>query len=423
MPRQLSSLLFLLFSLLLTLAGCGNVVGPNHPGEPLVTIQGQMNPTPDTRITGPVRLAFVWYPQWLAAEDMGGSQGGPVDVVTEDVLYEGSFPANYSFHIYNPPPESALKPLGEGLRGKGAFGILLAYQDGNGNAKLDTIATNGAPVDRIIGSSLLAEPTSAAFTVIYVTTEQPAETGLKPGFNLIQAVNSENSAAVPLDTHMPLTLTQGGPFYDALVCEAGWLTFLFLEVCGLDNGGIFEPIKLAVDGRVALEGSNARVALKVSSENTPVQGARVTLAGRTIPYDVEREAYVLEEEDTALLVPGGSFELVVDAGGESIRSTFQVPGDFDITSPATDEQVRASQPLELRWTASQGAAEYYVSLSSGTGVSGTIVGEGALSHTFDPLGTAGHEGTVQVEARIRSLDIETLVTVALVREHTFTFAP
>ncbi|QRK06653.1 hypothetical protein JQX13_42335 [Archangium violaceum] len=422
MSRQLPSLPFLLLSLLLTLAGCGNVVGPNHPGEPLVTIRGQMNTTPDARVTGPVRLAFVWYPQWLAAEDTGGSQGGPVDVVTEDVVYEGSFPANYSFHIYNPPPESVLEPLGEGLRGKGAFGILLAYQDGNGNAKLDTIATNGAPVDRIIGSSLLTDPTSAAFTVIYVTTEQPAETGLKPGFNLIQAVNSENSAVVPLDTHMPLTLTQGGPFYDALVCEAGWLTFLFLDVCGLDGGGIFEPIKLAVGGRVVLEGSKAKVELRVDFENTPLQDAAVTLAGRTLPYDAEREAYVLEEEDTALLAPGGSFELVVNGGGESIRRTFQVPGDFDITSPTADEQVSASQPLELRWTASQGAAEYYVRLSSGTAGGGTIVGEGALSHTFDTTG-AGHEGTVQVEARIRSLDIQALVTVALVREHTFTFAP
>ncbi|WNG47616.1 hypothetical protein F0U60_28445 [Archangium minus] len=422
MSRQLPSLLFLLLSLLLTLAGCGSVVGPHHPGEPLVTIQGQMNPTADARITGPVRLAFVWYPQWLAAEDTGGSQGGPVDVVTEDVVYQGSFPANYSFHLYHPPPESALKPLGDGLQGKGAFGILLAYQDGNGNAKLDTIPTNGAPVDRIIGSSLLAEPTSAAFTVIYVTTEQPAETGLKPGFNLIQAVNSENSAVVPLDTHMPLTLTQGGPFYDALVCEAGWLTFMFLDVCGLDGGIIIEPTKLAVDGHVTLDGAKARAELEVTLENTPLQDAAVTLAGRPLPYDVEREAYVLEEEDTTLLVPGGSFELVVNAGGESIRRTFQMPGDFDITSPAADEQVSASQPLELRWTASQGTDEYYVSFSSGSAGSSTTVGEGSLSHTFDTR-YAGPEGTVQVEARIHSLDVEALVMVALVREQAFTFAP
>ncbi|MFY0528706.1 hypothetical protein ACN28I_37925 [Archangium gephyra] len=421
MLRRLLGLPVLLLSLLLTLAGCDGVVTPQHEGEPLVTLEGQMNPTPDARIDGQVRLALVWYPQWMAAEDTGGTQEGPLEIVTEDVVYQGSFPANYRFHIYRPPPAEALAPLGEGLQGKGAFGVLLAYQDGNGNAKLDIIARNGTAADRVIGSSLLGEARSN-FALVYTDTAQPANTGLKSGFNIIQAVDGESGTVVPLNTRLPISLTQGGPIFDALVCEAGWLTFLFIDVCGLDGGEVFEPAPLAMQGRVALEDTKAVVELTVSSENVPLQDATVKLAGRTIPYDVAREAYVLEEEDSALLTAGGGFELVAEAGGKSVRHTFQVPGGFDITTPAAGEPVDASQPLELRWTASRGTTGYYVGFSSSSAGGSTLAEEGALSQTFDAAGAEG-EGVVRVEARAVPMDIDAYVTVALVRERTFTFAP
>ncbi|MFY0571158.1 hypothetical protein ACN28E_46020 [Archangium lansingense] len=424
MLRQLLSLPFLLLSLLLTLVGCGGVVGPDHEGQPLVTLEGQMNPTPDARIEGQVRLALVWYPQWMASEDTGGTQDGPQEVVTEDVIYQGSFPANYRFHIYRPPPAEALAPLGNGLHGKGAFGILLAYQDGNGNAKLDTIATTGTPADRVIGSSLLGPDERSTFALVYVTTEQPANTGLKPGFNLIQAVNSEAGAVVPLNTRLPLSLTQGGPIFDGFVCEAGWLTFLFTEVCGLDGGDVFEPSQLSMQGRVALEGKKAVIELTVASDNTPLADATVKLAGRILPYDVAREAYVLEEENTALLTAGGRFELVVSTstGDQAMGRTFQVPGGFDLTTPTSDEQVSASEPLELKWTASAGATSYYVGYSSSTAGESIQVEGSARSHTFDTTGAEG-EAIARVEARADPEDIDAWVTVALVREQAFSFAP
>ncbi|HEX5750729.1 MAG TPA: hypothetical protein VFZ09_31170 [Archangium sp.] len=421
MLRPLSSLPFLLLSLLLSLAGCDGVVGPGHEGQPLVTLEGQMTPTPDARIDGQVRLALVWYPQWMAEDGTGDTQNGPVEIVTEDVIYQGSFPANYRFHIYRLPPAEALAPLGAGLQGKGAFGILLAYQDLNGNAKLDTIATTGAPVDRVIGSSLLGDAKST-FALVYSTTAQPAYTGLNPGFNLVQAVNDDATSVVPLNTRLRINLTQGGPLFDAFVCEAGWLTFLFTDACGLDRGDVFEPGGLSVQGRVALEGTKAVAELTLSSEGTPLQDATVKLAGRTLAYDVAREAYVLEEQDSALLTAGGSFELTAVAGGKSLRHTFQMPGAFDITTPTANAQVSASQPLELGWTASPGTTEYYVGFSSRTASESTLAAEGELSHTFDPTGAQG-EGTVRVEARIVPMDIDAYVTVALVRERAFTFAP
>ena len=422
MIRQLRCLTFLLLSALLTLAGCGDdVVGPDHPGQPLLTLEGQMNAEPGTSLPAQVRLAFVWYPQWLAAENTTGEQSTLQEVITEDVVYQGSFPANYRFHLYRPPPDEALAQLDEGLVGRGAFGILLAYEDKNGNGKLDPIALEGAPMDRVIGSSLLGAQRSA-FAVVYVNQAQPAETGLKPGFNIIQAVNSDTSAVVPHSTPLPLSLTSGGPIFDAFVCEAGWLTFLFTNVCGLDGGDVFEPALLAVDGRVALEGTQAVVDLTVSLDNEPRQDAQVTLAGRTLSYDKERGAYALTEKDSALLTPGGSFELVVSLGEDTLRRTFQMPGHFDITAPASNAQVSRGQNLMLQWTASQGATAYYVGFEATGAGSSTLAEEGALSHSFETSGASG-AGKARVEARSEPTDAEAFVTTAVVREQAFTFAP
>ncbi len=421
MVRQLSSLTFLWLSLLITLAGCGGVVGPDHPGEPLLTLEGQMNAEPGASLPTQVRLAFVWYPQWLAAESPTGMETTGQQIITEELVYQGSFPANYRFHLYRPPPDTALAELGEGLQGKGAFGILLAYEDKNGNGKLDPIALEGAPVDRVIGSSLLGNA-RAAFAVVYVTQEQRAETGLKPGFNLIQAVNSDTSAVVPHSTPLPLSLGSGGPIFDAFVCEAGWLTFLFIDVCGLESGEVIEPSSLGVAGQVVLEGTRAVVDLTVSLDNEARQDASVTLAGRTLAYNPARSGYALTENDSALLTPGGSFELVVSLGEETLRRTFQMPGSFEITAPAANAQVSRGQSFTLQWTAAQGATRYYVGFAASNAGESIEAEEGALSHSFETHGATG-PATVRVEARNNPTDIEAWVTTAVVREHAFTFGP
>ena len=91
MFRQSFHSRFLWLSLLLALAGCGEpIVGPGYEGQPLVTLEGQMTPTPEANITGQVRLALVWYPQWLATDDASGGLGTPKAVVTEDVIYRAA---------------------------------------------------------------------------------------------------------------------------------------------------------------------------------------------------------------------------------------------------------------------------------------------------------------------------------------------
>ena len=52
------------------LAACGDrLVGRDYAGEPLAVLSGSLVPTPETEVTGAVRLALAWYPQWMAAED------------------------------------------------------------------------------------------------------------------------------------------------------------------------------------------------------------------------------------------------------------------------------------------------------------------------------------------------------------------
>jgi hypothetical protein len=149
----------------------------------------------------------------------------------------------------------------------------------------------------------------------------------------------------------------------------------------------------------------------------------VTIAGRAIPYDAEKAAHVLAEEDTALLTAGGSFELEVSVEGATLKRTLRVPGAFEITAPTAGEELRANSPLVLQWTASQGANEYYVGFEAASAGGSSISQEGALTHTFDPAGASG-AAAVRVEARILPTDdVDAWVTVALVREHAVTFTP
>jgi len=421
MSRQhVSSTLLLLF-VGLALMGCGDgVVGRDHEGLPLVTLSGQMIPNAKANVSRPVRLALAWYPQWLAADGDNATQGPPQSVITDEVVYQDSFPANYRFHLYRPPPPKAIAPLADGLAGKGSFGILLAYQDGNGNGKLDPIPVDGTPVDRIIGSSLLGQGNDA-FALLYVDTAQAESTGLRRGVNVIKGVNGEAAAVVPNTTALPLALTEGGPFFDALVCEAGWLAFLFTPVCGLSPDDLEEPVAVGFDGRVALVGSRLEVSLGVTADGVAVDDATVLLNGRRVPYDAARGAYVLDESDSTLVTAGGSFVLDITTHGASVKRTFAVPGDFQVTAPAAGATVSNRAPLLLRWTAASNATAYYVGFEAPNAGMSTLAEPGALTQSFDVAGVTG-AARAFVEARIDGSDVDAFVTIAVLREQRFNLA-
>src|SRR5687767_7935977 len=105
----------LLPTLLAFATACGNPVDPNYEGEPLVTLEGQMSLSQGATVEGPVRMALGWYPGMLA-DDSAAPLSQPKSIVTEDVVYESSFPVSYRFHLYRPPPTDALVALGNGYQ-------------------------------------------------------------------------------------------------------------------------------------------------------------------------------------------------------------------------------------------------------------------------------------------------------------------
>lgn len=205
---------------------------PVTEGESL-TLEGQLNPAHDVSIAVPVRLALAWYPM-LGEGNEGGAMTQPRSITTSEVSYEASFPANFRFHASQPPPAEALVPVGQGSTAKAALGILLAYQDMNGNGKLDTIPASGSPIDRVLGSSF-SWLSAKSYMVAYVDSEQQVQPELKKGFNLVE-VSEAGSKPVPMSTPLTLTLS-GGAYFDLFVCEAAWNGETSPEgevPCGLD---------------------------------------------------------------------------------------------------------------------------------------------------------------------------------------------
>lgn len=406
-----------------SLAGCGErLVDGRSRGPVLASIQGSLVPTPETQVTGPVRLAIAWYPQWLAADAAPGAALPPA-IVTEDVEAVGTFPVDFRFPIHGPPPARALAPLAEGLAGRGAFGVLLAYQDLDGNRRLDPIASDGRPVDRVVASSLLGDP-RAVFALVYVESPQPPATGLAPGFNLVAGVNGDGAAVVAPDTRVRLSLTSGGPEYDGFVCEAGWLTFLFAEVCGLSAPPEEGPPGYGFDGRVALDGDRLAIELKVTSLDATHPDADVNVNGRRIPWDPGRQAFVLEEQGSALVRAGESVLVSATIPGTSRGKVFTMPGEFELTAPAEFATVSAAAPLRLEWSASAGTTTWFGGFDAPPAGSASITGSPDVRFLeFDAAFAGLGLASAFVEARVDGEDGQAFVTTALVKRRAFYFGP
>ncbi|PTL76722.1 hypothetical protein [Vitiosangium sp. GDMCC 1.1324] len=195
---------------------------PNTPHEPLLTLNVTLFPAPGVTLDGPVRLAMGWYANPLGREDIY-QMSQPLAIVNDEAVFQGSASADFEFRVYQPPPEAAMYPFGKhDITTKCAMGILLAYQDLNGNGKLDTIPIAGEPIDRIVGTSMQwwVSPEAQKYAAYYMEEALP-EWDIRKGFNLLEL--SESNGPVPLSTPIPLQLFAGGPEFDAFVCEGLWL--------------------------------------------------------------------------------------------------------------------------------------------------------------------------------------------------------
>ncbi|NMO21647.1 hypothetical protein HPC49_50890 [Pyxidicoccus fallax] len=408
--------------LLLLAAACGNPVDATYAGDPLVTLRGEASLSATDRPDGPVRLTLAWYPGLV--DDSAVPPSAPASILTEDVPFQATFPADFALPLHQPPPAGARVAVGGQVRGRAATGFLLAYRDLNGNERLDTRPSTGAgpSQDRVVGASWGGVD---SYVLLYVEEAQDPGTGLKRGFNLLH-VTPEGGEVLPLDAPIPLALSAGGPLLDLLACETAWDGLPDSELpCGLS----FEPPPpqpgtLRVEGTVSLEVRAVRVNLSVIRDDVWLSDATVTLGGRPIPYTNERGAYFLEEADSTLLTEGGTVELVARWGDTVTRRLLTVPEGFSITSPAPGAQVRAGTEFDVEWTASTGAVGYAATLLAPDGQQGYFA---FVSETSTPLRAPPSEGpaTLRVAAVSRPTDLSRLgwLEVECVRTRPLTVVP
>lgn len=419
----------LLLALFLAVCGCGSTVDTGYPGEPLVTLEGQMTLAPGISISGPVRLALIWYPGWAFGLDLGAHRPDSKAVVAEDIPYEGSFPANFRFHVYRPPPDEARSGQGEGSTF--ASGILIAYQDKNGNGKLDTIPATGSPVDRLLGSTVVFTESRFHY-LLYTDMEFTFVDGvdLKKGFNLVRFAGLMDSATLPLSTPISLELS-ASPILDMMVCEPLWsseepqVEGNLCGIPGLDDSHP-DPDALQVQVTVNRSGEGAQVSLTLATgEDAEVLDAQVTLGGEPVPYDIELGAYSLPVSSAAPLLEGGTIELTVTWGGKELKRTLSIPGRFDITSPVPDAVAPGGSKFEVRWTRPTGADAYNVYLIAGFDFrSAELLPPDQLAYVFYSV---SHDGpaSLRVEAVTGTSEnaSELKVFIKVVREVFFTLQP
>ena len=378
---------------LLSLSACGdNGPEPKPPPHqepppveaPKTTLRGQLAPTSGTQVNGPVRLALAWYPTLLSKQS--GPLSRPQGILTEDVAYSGGFPASYTFDVKSAPPAEALVQLGEGMQGKGAVGILLAYSDRNGNATLDTILADGTPVDRVLGASL-AWTQPPAFMVLYLDSAQAPATGLKQGFNLVRLSDNLSSDVVPLTTPIPMAL-QDDKLLDAFVCEAAWDDTAEQAPCGLGGD---EPVEsaLRLAGEVLLHGTRADVSLEVHRDALPVEDAQVSVGDRVATYDAASARYTLHLDDASALLDSGLVTLTARQGDEEVARTVVVPAAFKVTWPTAPMSYSPGTSIHAAWTQAQGASRYEVAVVAGD----QVLAAGETENRWLKLVPTAHEGS------------------------------
>jgi hypothetical protein len=121
---------------------CGSLDG--HTGTPptLATLRGEMTNWTNVSLTAAVRIAVVWV------------TNGPTYNVAEDLPVRPVFPSNFVIQLDQPPPQGAFITSNQGLTFQIARGFVVAYEDLNGNGKLDLVQDDaGAFVDKIVGAN------------------------------------------------------------------------------------------------------------------------------------------------------------------------------------------------------------------------------------------------------------------------------
>jgi hypothetical protein len=167
---------------LVAFVGCDHATTGRYAGPPLATVRGQMSLAGGVDLgSRPVRLSLAWFPGF--AHDLVTP---PKQLITQDLEYTGSFPQDFSFELYALPPADALLPVGDGSGATAAFGLLIAYQDLDGDREL-TPSQDQPLKDAVLGTSVAAAPfdrrTADAYVIVWSDRASDVADG---GFTLVR---------------------------------------------------------------------------------------------------------------------------------------------------------------------------------------------------------------------------------------------
>jgi hypothetical protein len=210
----------------LLLPACGTQSGlgdANTAPPPVAVVRGQLTVSPAIAASadsGNIRIELAWY-----------TPGGASDrIVGQDVPVTAALPAQFELSIQGAPPAEAIwtgpgtgdagAPWFASLPSAGqtfAIGQVLAYEDLNGNGKLDMVGVDATSApDRIV-----AGDTSY---LLYATggygSNEWSPIGTKDGYGfLVENTSPTNDTTItwsPITT--PVTLAPTGPEWNLLMC-------------------------------------------------------------------------------------------------------------------------------------------------------------------------------------------------------------
>ncbi len=327
------------------MVGCGEgpPVQPDYRGEPLVTLQGQLLLADRVQVDEPVRLALVWYKSRADSSE-------PREIVTEDIAYEPSFPIDFTFHLYAPPPAEALT---EDAAGRFGHAILVAYRDDNHDGKLAPIPVGGVPQDKVLGATQsFFDPEAPGYSLDYWEDAG----GLNGRFTLSRFPVGDGlprAEPVSLDTPITLTLT-GENELAALLCMAKPTAETAgspnpLAFCGLPaTPGVLRvhaSFILRVEGTPTGENVREQALVRVSDGSQWLTEATATLDGRPI---------AIGRPDTmpgAFPSPGAVSTLIVSAPGlPTATYAIRAPGTPRLSSPASGSTFPSGSSLRFVWS-------------------------------------------------------------------------
>jgi hypothetical protein len=352
--RHLTAGLWIVFCL-----ACGSATNSHYQGTSIAKLQGQLVSNTSITLDRPVLLAMAWYPAWAAS-----APASPANaiVMQGNIRFHGSFPINFEFQLYDAPPANALADLAaDGGSGRIAYGVLIAYEDSNGNGQLDVIQPGGSPVDSIVGLSVgdpSLPPPAASYYVVYLdgtlsASDYFASLDLQQGYNLLENHHDFGVEAVPLTSSIAINLT-GSSALNYYVCPSAFVSSdgYSSTACGIDPyGGRYQA-----RGTVYFDGQESWGHFCISDANGGVFNAIISIDGTAVPFDSSQLRYHFYG---GLLIPSGSHVVEVNVPGYSSEAIdFAMPDLPTVTAPQEGQTFPTGTPITITWSATAGTQVY-----------------------------------------------------------------